>query len=76
MRKSNVNARVGHSDEIPETPDEACATAVRGKHAKAAAPITIRLDADATEWLRSEGPRYRAEINRILREKMLAETSP
>jgi uncharacterized protein (DUF4415 family) len=74
-RLNEIEARLGDSDTIPETSDDAWATAVRGKHAKAMeAAILVRLDAEVMTWLRRKGPGYRAEINRILREKMAAET--
>ena len=73
-RLDEIEARLGGSDEIPETSDDAWATAVRGRHAKAmATAISIRLDAEVIAWLRARGPSYGAEINRILREKMLSE---
>jgi len=73
-RLDEIEARLGDSDEIPETSDDAWATAVRGKHAKAMeAAISIRLDAEVMAWLRSKGPEYQIEINRILREKTLRE---
>jgi len=74
-RLDKIEARLGDSDDIPETSNDAWATAVRGKHAKAMeAAISIHLDAEVMAWLRRKGPSYRAEINRILREKMAAET--
>jgi uncharacterized protein (DUF4415 family) len=74
-RLDEVEARPGDSDEIPEASDDAWATAVRGRHAKAMeAAISIRLDAEVMAWLRRKGPEYQSEINRILREKMAAET--
>jgi uncharacterized protein (DUF4415 family) len=73
-RLDEIEARLGDSDEIPETSDDAWATAVRGRHEKAMeAAISIRLDAEVTAWLRSKGPEYQIEINRILREKTLRE---
>ncbi len=36
--------------------------------------ISLRLDADVLDWLRRRSERYQSEINRILREKMEAET--
>ena len=36
-------------------------------------PISIRIDADVLDWLRSRHERYQVEINRILRERMDAE---
>ena len=38
------------------------------------AAISIRLDAEVMAWLCTKGPSYSTEINRILREKMAAET--
>ena len=74
-RLDAIEARLGDSDEIPETSDDAWATAVRGRHAKAMQEaISVRLDAEVLTWLRAKGPNYGAEINRILRERMAAET--
>ena len=36
-------------------------------------PVTIRLDADVIEWLKSDGPGYQTKANRILRYQMCAE---
>jgi uncharacterized protein (DUF4415 family) len=36
--------------------------------------ISLRLDADVLDWLRRRYERYQPEINRILRERMEAET--
>ena len=36
--------------------------------------ISLRLDMDLLDWLRHKGPGYQTEINRILRERMQAET--
>ena len=75
-RLDAIEARMGDSDAIPETSDDAWATAVRGKHAKAMeAAILVRLDAEVMAWLRAKGPGYQTEINRILREKMEAEAA-
>lgn len=73
-RLDEVEARLGNSDDIPEISDAAWATAMRGKHAKAATEaISIQLDAEVVRWLRRKGPEYQSEVNRILREKMLSE---
>ena len=32
--------------------------------------VTLRLDADVLEWLKSEGTGYQTRINRILRDAM------
>jgi uncharacterized protein (DUF4415 family) len=39
-----------------------------------ALPRSLRLDADVLDWLRNKHARYQPEINRILREKMEADT--
>ena len=33
-------------------------------------PVTIRLDADVLDWLKSKGPGYQTRINALLRELM------
>jgi uncharacterized protein (DUF4415 family) len=74
-RLDEIEARLGDSDTVPETWDDAWRKAVRGKHAKAmAAAILIRLDTEVIAWLRAQRLGYQTEINRILREKMKAET--
>jgi uncharacterized protein (DUF4415 family) len=35
--------------------------------------VAIRVDPDVRAWLRAKGPGYQNEVNRILRERMLAE---
>jgi uncharacterized protein (DUF4415 family) len=74
-RLDEVEARVGESDDVPETSDAAWATAVRGKHYRVMAKdaIPIVLDPDVRAWLRAKGPGFQTEVNRILRERMLAE---
>jgi len=34
-------------------------------------PVTIRLDIDVLEWLKSEGPGYQTKANRLLRHAMV-----
>ena len=48
---------------------------VRGKHGTSMVrdTISIRLDPDIQALLRAKGPGYQAEVNRLLRERMLAE---
>jgi uncharacterized protein (DUF4415 family) len=73
-RLDEIEVRLGDSEEIPETSDEAWATAERGKHVRPTAQaISVRLDPDVMAWLRAKGCGYSTEINRILREKMLNE---
>jgi uncharacterized protein (DUF4415 family) len=33
-------------------------------------PVTIRLDADVLDWLKSQGPGYQTRINALLRQLM------
>jgi len=33
-------------------------------------PVTIRLDADILDWLKSQGPGYQTRINALLRQLM------
>ena len=37
------------------------------------APVTMRIDKDILDWLRSKGAGYQTRANQILREAMLAE---
>jgi uncharacterized protein (DUF4415 family) len=60
--------------DIPPAPAENWATARRGVfYRPRKAAISIRLDMDVLDWLRSQGPGYQTTINRILRERMEAE---
>ncbi|WP_216855998.1 BrnA antitoxin family protein [Acidisphaera sp. S103] len=75
-RLDEIEARLGESEDISEISEAAWVTAVRGKHYKAMVKDTIptiSLDPDVQAWLRAKGPGYQAEVNRILRERMLAE---
>jgi uncharacterized protein (DUF4415 family) len=74
-RLDELEARLGDSVDIPPAPEANWATAVRGKFYKPRKEaISLRLDMDILDWLRRRGPGYQTEINRILREKMEAET--
>jgi uncharacterized protein (DUF4415 family) len=71
-----LDGRVPDTVDIPSAPDANWATAERGRHFAAVQDtVAIRLDGDVLEWLRRKGPGYQTEINRILREKMAAETA-
>ena len=60
--------------DIPPAPAANWAASVRGKHyAAMQGAVSIRLDPDVLGWLCRKGPDCQAEINRILREKMLSE---
>jgi uncharacterized protein (DUF4415 family) len=75
---AQLNALEGREPDtvdIPEAPTENWKTARRGplfRPRKEA--ISLRVDMDVLDWLRRRGPGYQTEINRILREKMEAET--
>jgi uncharacterized protein (DUF4415 family) len=73
-RLDEIEARVGESVDFPPAPEANWATAVRGKHHNAARDvISISLDPDVQAWLRAKGLDHQTEVNRILRERMLAE---
>ena len=63
------------TSDIPELSPRAWKDAVRGrfyrpvKHA-----VSLRLDADVIAWLKKRGKGYQTRANRILRQRMLAET--
>jgi uncharacterized protein (DUF4415 family) len=61
-------ARIDYSD-IPPLGDEFFATAKRA-WPPAKEQITIRLDSDVLDWLRTHGRGYQTRINRILRAAM------
>jgi uncharacterized protein (DUF4415 family) len=70
-----LEGRAPDTVDIPPAPDANWATAVRGKHSAAMqGTVSVRLDPAVLTWLRAKGPNCGAEINRILREKMAAET--
>jgi len=74
-RLDEIEARLGDGDDFPPAPGANWATSVRGKFYKPRKEaISVRVDMDVLDWLRRKGPGYQTEINRILREKMLAET--
>src|SRR5438105_4584798 len=39
-------------------------------------PVTMRLDADVLDWLKSEGAGYQTKANRLLRAEMLRALAP
>ncbi len=60
--------------DIPEAPAESWRHA-RSFYRPRKEAISLRLDADVLDWLRRRNERYQPEINRILRERMEAETA-
>jgi uncharacterized protein (DUF4415 family) len=64
-------------DNDPDAPvlaPEMWANGVRGKYYKVRKqPVTVRVDMDVLEWLKSQGEGHLTKINQILRERMLAD---
>jgi uncharacterized protein (DUF4415 family) len=61
--------------DIPELPPDAWKDAVRGRfYRPVKQAVSLRLDADVIAWLKKPGRGYQTRANRILRQRMLAET--
>ncbi len=75
-QRAQLKALRGNPDtsDIPEAPAENWAAARRLFKPRKEA-ISLRVDADVLDWLRHRSEHYQTEINRILRERMEAETS-
>jgi uncharacterized protein (DUF4415 family) len=59
--------------DIPATTREDWVGAVRGKfYRPVKQQLTVRIDADVVEWLKSQGKGYQSRLNAILRVAMLA----
>lgn len=73
--QAQLDALDGNPDtvSIPEAPVENWLNA-RRLHRIRKEPISIRVDADVLDWLRTRHNRYQVEINRILRQHMEADT--
>lgn len=57
------------TSDIPEVRD--WSSAVVGKfYRPIKKPVTVRLDADVTAWLKSQGPGYQTRLNKLLRAAM------
>lgn len=66
---------IDYSD-IPELTDLFWAKAVRNPFYKPVKEgVTLRLDADVLQWLKSQGKGYQTRINAMLRREMLREVS-
>ncbi len=58
--------------DIPATSEESWQGAVRGKfYRPIKQQLTVRIDADVLEWLKSQGKGYQSRLNDILRAAML-----
>jgi uncharacterized protein (DUF4415 family) len=59
--------------DIPSTSGEDWRGAERGRfYRPLKRQLTVRIDADVLEWLRSQGEGYQSRLNAILRAAMLA----
>ncbi|MGB2633237.1 MAG: BrnA antitoxin family protein [Candidatus Acidiferrum sp.] len=59
--------------DLPATTREDWASAVRGKfYRPVKKQLTVRIDADVVEWLKSRGSGYQSRLNAILRGAMLS----
>lgn len=57
--------------DAPQLPPEVWAKATIGKYYRPIkTAVSVRLDNDVLDWLKSQGPGYQTRINSILREKM------
>lgn len=82
MKKANKNQRrelaalVALKDSLIDTSDIAeisdWTEAKRGRfYRPVKEPVTLRLDADVLDWLKSQGAGYQTRINKFLRAAML-----
>lgn len=63
------------TSDIPELPPGAWENAIRGRfYRPVKQAVSLRLDADVVHWLKASGKGYQTRANRILRERMLADT--
>jgi len=66
------DSEIDYSD-IPPLPDDVMKDAVRGRfYRPIKRQVTVRIDQDVLEWLKSFGKGYQSRINAILRREMLA----
>ena len=58
--------------DLPATTEQDWRDAVRGKfYRPIKQQLTVRIDADVLEWLKSQGKGYQSRLNEILRAAML-----
>ena len=58
--------------DLPATTEQDWAGAVRGQfYRPVKQQLTVRIDADVVEWLKSQGKGYQSRLNTILRSAML-----
>ena len=62
--------------DLPPTTEQDWHGAVRGKfYRPIKQQLTVRIDADVLEWLKSQGKGYQSRLNEILRAAMLDKVS-
>ena len=62
--------------DLPPTTEQDWRGAVRGKfYRPIKQQLTVRIDADVLEWLKSQGKGYQGRLNEILRAAMLNKVS-
>jgi uncharacterized protein (DUF4415 family) len=60
------------TSDIPELTADQMKKAIRSRfYRPVKRPVTMRLDADVVEWLKSDGPGYQTKANKLLRAEML-----
>ena len=65
------------TSDIPGLTAEQMQRAVRGRfYRPLKKPVTMRLDADVLDWLKSDGAGYQTKANRLLRAEMLCALAP
>jgi uncharacterized protein (DUF4415 family) len=60
-------------DDIPRLTDEQLARLVRLRDVRRKVPVSVRLDPQVLDWLKSKGEGHLTRINDILTNLMLAE---
>ena len=73
---AKLESEIDFSD-LPPTADRDWQGAVRGKfYRPIKQQLTVRIDADVVEWLKSQGKGYQSRLNDILRAAMLNKERP
>lgn len=79
--RKELAALAGKSEEaidfadLPPTTSQEWQGAVRGRfYRPVKKQLTVRIDADVIEWLKSQGEGYQSRLNAILRAAMLGDS--
>jgi uncharacterized protein (DUF4415 family) len=75
LQAAGDDTGIDYSD-IPELTAEQLAGMVRLRDVRRKVPVSVRLDAEVLEWLRSKGEGHLTRINDILTNLMEAERRP